>query len=72
VGLIAFMILFVVYGATFFLFKYNETPETTDHWERAGEGAPDSPRRFSPGTASILAILFAAIAVAIILFLARR
>lgn len=72
VGLIAFMLLFVVYGATFFLFKYNETPETTDHWERAGEGAPDSARRFSPGMASILAILLSAVLIAAVVYLARR
>ena len=72
VGLIAFMLLFVVYGATFFLFKYNETPETTDHWERAGEGSPDFQRRFSPGMASVLAIILSAVVLAAVIYLARR
>jgi hypothetical protein len=72
VGLIAFMLLFVVYGATFFLFKYNETPATTDQWERAGEGAPDFPRRFGPGATSLLAIVLAGVVIAAIIFLARR
>lgn len=72
VGLISFMVLFVVYGATFFLFKYNETSATTDQWTRAGAGAPESKRRFSPGMASALALLIAAVLIAAIIFLARR
>lgn len=72
VGLIAFMLLFVVYGFTFFLFKYNETGATTDQWERAGAGAPEFKRRFSPGGASILAILIAAVVIAALIFFARR
>jgi len=72
VGLISFMVLFVVYGATFFLFKYNETSATTDQWTRAGAAAPGSKRRFSPGMASILAILIAAALIAVVIFLAGR
>lgn len=72
VGIIAFMLLFLVYGVTFFLFKYNETSATTDQWERTGAGAPEFQRRFSPGAASLLALLFAAILIAVVILLARR
>ncbi|MHB8604765.1 MAG: cupredoxin domain-containing protein, partial [Thermoplasmatota archaeon] len=34
VGVIAFAAMFVMYGATFFLFKYNESNATTDHKDR--------------------------------------
>jgi plastocyanin len=68
VGVIAFMILFLVYGATFFLFKYNETPATTDQWDRPDmEGG----RRFSPGAASLLALVIAAVLVGAVVWLAR-
>lgn len=68
VGVIAFMILFLVYGATFFLFKYNETPATTDHWDRPDmEGG----RRFSAGAASMLALVIAAVLVGAVVWLAR-
>jgi len=36
VGVIAFAVLFVVYGLTFFLFKYGENATTTDHMDRPG------------------------------------
>lgn len=72
VGLIAFMLLFLVYGLTFFLFKYNETSATTDQWERAGAGAPEFKRRFSPGAASLLALVVAAVIIAVVIFVARR
>lgn len=36
IGVISFALLFVVYGATFFLFKHGETPETTDQKDRPG------------------------------------
>lgn len=70
VGLIAFALLFIVYGLTFFLFKYNETPTTTDQWDRSSE-APEGARRFSAGTASLLALVFAAVVIAAVIYLAR-
>lgn len=72
VGLIAFAILFIVYGITFFLFKYNETPATTDHWDRTGAGAPDAGRRMGGGSAMLVAILIAIVVLAAIIWLARR
>lgn len=36
VGVISFAVLFVVYGASYFLFKHGETPETTDQKDRPG------------------------------------
>lgn len=71
VGLIAFALLFIVYGLTFFLFKYNETPSTTDQWDRAGEGGPGGERRFSAGAASLLALVFAAVVIGAVVYLAR-
>lgn len=41
VGVIAFAVLFVVYGLYFFLFKYGESATTTDHKDRAGGGGAD-------------------------------
>lgn len=35
VGVISFAVLFVMYGLTFFLFKFNESGHTTDHKDRA-------------------------------------
>jgi heme/copper-type cytochrome/quinol oxidase subunit 2 len=35
VGVIAFAVLFIIYGLAFFLFKYNESSHTTDHKDRA-------------------------------------
>jgi len=72
VGVIAFLLLFLVYGLTFFLFKYNETSATTDQWERAGAGAPEFKRRFSPGAASLLALVVAGVIIAAVIFVARR
>jgi plastocyanin len=68
VGVIAFMILFFVYGATFFLFKYNETPATTDQWDRPDmEGG----RRFGGGVASMLALVIAAVLIGAVVWFAR-
>lgn len=69
VGLISFMVLFVVYGATFFLFKYNETPATTDQWDRPG--TPAGERRFSPGMASIIAVVIAAAVLGAVVYAAK-
>lgn len=69
VGVIAFAILFIVYGATFFLFKYNETPATTDHWDRSEPGAEN--KRLAP-FASLLAVVIAIAAIAAIIFIATR
>jgi hypothetical protein len=69
VGVIAFMILFLVYGATFFLFKYNETSATTDHWDRSDTTAS------RPGlsrSANLLALVIAVVAVAAIVWFATR
>jgi hypothetical protein len=71
VGVIAFALLFITYGLTFFLFKYNETPATTDQWDRTGSEGIESKRRFSSGTASILAILLAVVVIAGIVYVAR-
>jgi plastocyanin len=69
VGVIAFMLLFVVYGATFFLFKYNETNATTDHWDRAD---PSASRPGLSRTANLLALVIAVVAVAAIVYFATR
>ena len=69
VGLIAFALLFIFYGATFFLFKYNETPATTDHWDRSDPGAEN--KRVAP-YASLLAVVIAIAAIAAIVFVAMR
>lgn len=64
VGVIAFALIFIVYGATFFLFKYNETSATTDHLDRSkGEGA-----RLETRNAMILAVLFAVVATAALIY----
>ncbi|HVL47533.1 MAG TPA: plastocyanin/azurin family copper-binding protein [Candidatus Thermoplasmatota archaeon] len=42
VGVIAFAALFILYAATFFLFKYNESSHTTDHRDRASPAAAGS------------------------------
>ena len=69
VGAIAFALLFIVYGITFFLFKYNETPATTDHWDRSGaEGASPRLGRF----ANLLAVVIAVAAIAAIVYVAMR
>lgn len=69
VGLIAFAILFLVYGITFFLFKYNETSATTDHWDRTG--ADGGGKRLNGGVASLLAVVIAVAALAAIIYMAR-
>ena len=69
VGLIAFALLFVVYGITFFLFKYNETSATTDHWDRSG--AEPAGRRVGGGLANLLAVVIAVAAIGAIIWLAR-
>jgi plastocyanin len=69
VGLIAFAILFVVYGITFFLFKYNETSATTDHWDRSG--AEPAGKRVGGGVAGLLAVVIAVAAIGAIIWLAR-
>lgn len=69
VGVIAFALLFIVYGLTFFLFKYNETPAATDHWDRS-ESAPEN-KRLAP-YASLLAVVLAIAAIAAIIFIATR
>jgi len=69
VGVIAFMLLFLVYGLTFFLFKYNETPATTDHWDRAGEGAENP--RMRGGRASLVALGLALLIVIAVVAAAR-
>lgn len=71
VGLIAFAVLFVVYGITFFLFKYNETSATTDQWDRTGAGAPEVKNKMSSGSATLIAILIGIVALAAIIWLAR-
>lgn len=71
VGLIAFALLFVIYGVTFFLFKYNETTATTDQWDRTGAGAPETARRMSGGNATLLAVVIAAVVLGAIVYLAR-
>jgi plastocyanin len=67
VGVIAFAILFIVYGATFFLFKYNETPATTDHWDRSEAGTEN--KRVAP-YASLLAVVIAVAVIAAVIFVA--
>lgn len=69
VGVIAFAILFIVYGLTFFLFKYNETRATTDHWDRA-EGGAESKRLAA--AAPLLAVVIAIAAIAAIIFVVSR
>lgn len=69
VGLIAFALLFIVYGLTFFLFKYNETPATTDQWDRSDTA--EGQRKFSAGTTSILALVIAAVVLGVVIYLAR-
>lgn len=69
VGIIAFMVLFLVYGATFFLFKHNETNATTDHWDRPGSEA--GTRRFSAGVASLIAVVIAAVILGGLVYAAR-
>ncbi|HUR69846.1 MAG TPA: hypothetical protein VM370_11430 [Candidatus Thermoplasmatota archaeon] len=69
VGVIAFAILFIVYGLTFFIFKYNETPATTDHHDRV-EGVPES-RRLA-AVAPLLAVVLAIAAIAAVIFVATR
>lgn len=71
VGVIAFAILFVVYGITFFLFKYNETSATTDHWDRAGSEAPSKGRRAAVNVL-VLALLIGAVAAAAMIILSLR
>lgn len=70
VGVIAFAILFVVYGITFFLFKYNETSATTDHFDRSGDHAPESKRLAT--VAPLLAVGLAVVAIAAVVYLASR
>jgi len=71
VGTIAFMLLFLVYGLTFFLFKYNETPATTDHWDRVGaEGQTENPR-LRGGMASLLALGLAVVLIVVVVLVAR-
>jgi hypothetical protein len=69
VGVIAFALLFIFYGVTFFLFKYNETPTTTDHWDRGEAGA--SNKRLAP-YASLLAVVIAMAVIAAVIFVALR
>lgn len=69
VGVIAFAVLFVVYGITFFLFKYNETSATTDHWDRSG--AAGEGKRVRGGVAGLLAVVIAVAAMGAIIYLAR-
>jgi plastocyanin len=71
VGVIAFAILFLVYGITFFLFKYNETPATTDHWDRAGAAPPAEGKKMVGGSATLLAIVIGVAALAAIIYVAR-
>lgn len=71
VGLIAFALLFIVYGITFFLFKYNETTATTDQWDRTGAGAPEAKNTMTSGNATLLAIVLAGVALAAIVYVAR-
>lgn len=68
VGVIAFALLFIVYGMTFFLFKYNETNATTDHWDRSEAGS--NPRL--GGIASLLAVVIAVVAIGAVIWLATR
>lgn len=70
VGVIAFAILFIVYGATFFLFKYNETSHTTDHWDRSG--AEGEGKKGLAGMANLLAVVIAVVAIAAIIYIATR
>lgn len=57
VGVIAFAILFVVYGATFLLFKYNETTATTDHWDRGEAGGSKRLAAIAPLAAAVLGLV---------------
>lgn len=68
VGVIAFAILFVVYGATFFLFKYNETRATTDHWDRSEPGREN--KRLA-AVAPLLAVFIAIAAISAIVYISR-
>ncbi|MEA3199202.1 MAG: hypothetical protein QOE90_630 [Thermoplasmata archaeon] len=71
VGMIAFMLLFLVYGLTFFLFKYNETPAATDHWDRTGgEGLTERPG-MRGGRASLIALVLAIVIIAAVVGAAR-
>lgn len=70
VGVIAFALLFIVYGLTFFLFKYNETSATTDQWDRSGTDEGSTVRL--KGMANLLAVVIAVAAVAAIIFIATR
>lgn len=56
VGLIAFAVIFIVYGITFFLFKYGETNATTDHWDRTGAEPGRGKRALVNGFVAALAI----------------
>ena len=69
VGVIAFAILFIMYGLTFFLFKYNETRATTDHWDRS---EPDGGSKRLAAIAPLLAVVIAVAAIAAIVFVTMR
>lgn len=69
VGIIAFAILFIVYGLTFFLFKYNETRATTDHWDRSE--TPGESKRLA-AIAPLLAVVIAVAAIAAIVYVVLR
>jgi hypothetical protein len=71
VGTIAFMLLFLVYGLTFFLFKYNETPATTDHWDRVGAEGEGESKRMRGGYASLVALGLAIVIIAAVVAVAR-
>lgn len=69
VGLIAFAVLFVVYGITFFLFKYGETNATTDHWDRTGADAGRGKRALV--NAFVLALAIAILVGAAVVYLTQ-
>lgn len=69
VGVISFAVLFIIYGATFFLFKYGESNATTDHHDRPGAATEDFTGAPIRQNKLVLLILVAAIAVALVIFL---
>ncbi len=66
VGVIAFAVLFVVYGGSFFLFKHGETTATTDHRDRP-DGGISGPQEFMDKygfyVAMVVAMLLVVIAI---------
>ncbi|HWG89283.1 MAG TPA: choice-of-anchor V domain-containing protein [Candidatus Thermoplasmatota archaeon] len=70
VGVISFALLFVVYGATFFLFKYGESNATTDHFDRPDAAASSTHAPVRSG--AMWLIIGIAILAAIVVFALLR